>query len=51
VLAAALGVPVSAVSVAQGASSRQKLLRVTGDAAGLMARVTSIFQEWREIQA
>jgi uncharacterized protein YggU (UPF0235/DUF167 family) len=47
-LAAALGVAASAVSVAHGASSRQKLLRVTGDPALLLARVAIISKELQE---
>jgi len=38
-LAKALGVPASAVTVAQGASSRLKLLRVAGDPATIAARL------------
>jgi uncharacterized protein YggU (UPF0235/DUF167 family) len=41
-LAAALGLPVSAVEVAQGAASREKLLRVAGDAALLGPRLEAL---------
>jgi len=41
-LARALGVPGGAVTVAQGASSRQKLLRVAGDPAALSARLEAL---------
>lgn len=41
-LAVALGVAASAVEVAQGATSREKLLRVTGDAALLGARLEAL---------
>jgi len=40
-LAKALGIPASAVAVVQGATSRQKLLRVAGDPAALSARLES----------
>lgn len=41
-LAAALGVAPSLVAVAQGATSREKLLRVTGDAALLGPRLEAL---------
>jgi len=41
-LAAALGVAASAVEVAQGATSREKLLRVAGDAALLAPRLEAL---------
>jgi hypothetical protein len=41
-LAAALGLPASAVEVAQGAASREKLLRVAGDAALLGPRLEAL---------
>ena len=40
-LARALGVPASAVSVAQGASAREKTLTVAGDPVALAARLES----------
>ena len=48
VLAAALDIAPSAVLVAQGATSRQKLQRVTGDPAKLLARIAIISTELRE---
>ena len=42
ILAAALGVPASAVTVAMGATSRQKTLRVAGDAAGLITKLEAL---------
>ena len=42
VLAKLLGVPQSAVEVAQGAASREKLLRVAGDPAALVARLREL---------
>jgi uncharacterized protein YggU (UPF0235/DUF167 family) len=42
VISVALRVAIAAVSVAHGASSRQKLLRVTGDPSALMARAILI---------
>ena len=47
-LASALGVAASAISVAHGASSRQKLLRVTGDTPALLARIALFSTELRE---
>jgi hypothetical protein len=41
-LAAALGIASSAVDVAQGATSREKLLRVAGDAALLGPRLEAL---------
>lgn len=41
-LAGALGVPGSAVSIAQGAAAREKLLRVAGDPAVLSARLEAL---------
>lgn len=41
-LADALGLPASAVEVAQGATSREKLLRVAGDAATLGPRLEAL---------
>lgn len=41
-LARALDVPVAAVSVAQGATSRDKTLLVVGDAAALAARLEAL---------
>lgn len=41
-LAEALGLPASAVEVAQGAASREKLLRVAGDAAALGPRLEAL---------
>jgi uncharacterized protein len=41
-LAAALGVPPSAVSVAAGAGSREKRLVVSGDSAALGARLAAL---------
>lgn len=41
-LAAALGLPASAVEVSQGAASREKVLRVTGDAASLGPRLEAL---------
>ncbi len=38
-LAAALGLPASAVSILQGMAAREKLVQVSGDAAALSARV------------
>jgi uncharacterized protein (TIGR00251 family) len=45
VLASALGVAASAVSVVQGASSRQKLLHVSGAPAALLARLAALTTE------
>jgi len=42
VLARALAVPEATVSVAAGASSREKVLRVTGDAAAIVARLQAL---------
>lgn len=47
-LATALGVSQNAVSVIHGASSRQKLLRVTGDPALLGAKLALISSEFSE---
>jgi uncharacterized protein YggU (UPF0235/DUF167 family) len=41
-VAEALGVALSAVTVAQGAASREKLLRVAGDAQALAARLGAL---------
>jgi uncharacterized protein YggU (UPF0235/DUF167 family) len=41
-LAAALGVPQSAVEVVQGAAAREKTLRVAGDPAALAARIEAL---------
>lgn len=41
-LAAALEIPASSVSVARGASSRQKLLRVSGDPAVIVPRLCAL---------
>jgi hypothetical protein len=41
-LARALDVPASAIAVAVGATSREKLLRVTGDPASLAARLQAL---------
>lgn len=41
-LAAALGAPTSAVELVQGAASREKLLRVAGDAAALGPRLEAL---------
>jgi uncharacterized protein YggU (UPF0235/DUF167 family) len=41
-LANALAMPVAAVSVAAGATSRDKVLRVTGDAAAIVARLRAL---------
>lgn len=41
-LAAALGVPASAVSLEMGAGSREKLLHVAGDPAELAARLAAL---------
>lgn len=41
-IAKALGVAQSAVTVAQGAASREKVLRVEGDPAALVARLQEL---------
>lgn len=41
-MAAALNVPASAVSLEQGAGTREKLLRVAGDPAALAARLEAL---------
>lgn len=41
-LAAAIGVPASAVGLVQGAASREKLLRVAGDAGTLGPRLEAL---------
>lgn len=41
-LASALAMPAGAVSVAAGATSRDKTLRVTGDAAAIVARLRAL---------
>lgn len=41
-LAAALGVPISAVAIAQGAAMREKTLRVLGDPAVLIPRIEAL---------
>jgi uncharacterized protein len=42
VLAHALDVPTGAVSVLAGAASREKVLRVTGDSAAIVARLVAL---------
>jgi uncharacterized protein YggU (UPF0235/DUF167 family) len=45
VLAQAMGIAASSVSVIQGASSRQKLLRIAGDPVALTSKLASLLND------